>query len=162
MTQQSLQKFLYEPRPEKLLPLCMTNRKHLVHLIGDLPLGGAERVLHTLLEHADRDRFDFTVISLRPGGALAPAIESLGIPVISMNLCGSRSALSGFRRLVGWLRRNRPDGIATWLYHSNLIGSMAARLAGDIPVLWNIHHATLLPETIKWSTRLTAKVGGRV
>ena len=143
-------------------PLHMSNPKHLVHIIGDLPVGGAERVLYTLLEHADRHRFRFTVLSLRSGGALVPAIESLRVPVVSMDLCGSRSAIPGFRRLVAWLRRNQPDGIATWLYHANLIGSLAAQLAGCIPVLWNIHHATLLPETIKWSTRMTAKIGGRV
>jgi glycosyltransferase involved in cell wall biosynthesis len=139
----------------------MSERKHLAHLIGDLPVGGAERVLYSLLQNADRDCLRFTVISLRPGGALIPEIESLGIPVVSMDLCGGRSAVPGFRRLVRWLRCNRPDGIATWLYHANLIGSLAAQLAGNIPVLWNIHHATLLPETIKWATRVAARIGGR-
>jgi glycosyltransferase involved in cell wall biosynthesis len=61
------------------------------------------------------------------------------------------------RRVIRHLRRIRPDVIQTWMYHSDLIGALAARAAGNPPVAWGLHHSNLSPAFIKRSTLMTAR-----
>ena len=48
------------------------------------------------------------------------------------------------------------------MYHSDLIGALAARLAGNPPVAWGLHHSNLSPEFIKRSTLWTARTCARL
>src|SRR5690606_27501040 len=50
----------------------------------------------------------------------------------------------------------------TWMYHADLLGGIAARLAGGIPVLWAIHNTTLDPKGSKPLTRRIARWNGRL
>jgi glycosyltransferase involved in cell wall biosynthesis len=52
-------------------------------------------------------------------------------------------------RLAQWIRESKPDVIHTWMYHANLVGALAARLAGNVPVVWGIHHSVLDPRVDK-------------
>jgi glycosyltransferase involved in cell wall biosynthesis len=45
----------------------------------------------------------------------------------------------------------------TWMYHADLVGGLAARLAGNIPVAWGIRHSDLSSETSSRMTHLTVK-----
>ncbi|MBU1613022.1 glycosyltransferase, partial [Patescibacteria group bacterium] len=47
-----------------------------------------------------------------------------------------------FWRLIRIIKQARPDVIQTWMYHANLIGGLAGKLAG-VPVVWGIHHTSL-------------------
>jgi glycosyltransferase involved in cell wall biosynthesis len=38
------------------------------------------------------------------------------------------------------------------MYHANLVGALAARLAGNVPVVWGIHHSVLDPRVDKRRT----------
>ncbi len=60
----------------------------------------------------------------------------------------------GVIRLARWLRQDPPDLIQTWMYHADLIGGIAAKLAGGIPVAWNIRHSDLDAQGNKRSTLL--------
>jgi glycosyltransferase involved in cell wall biosynthesis len=57
-------------------------------------------------------------------------------------------------RLARWIRESKPDVIHTWMYHANLIGVLAARLAGNVPVVWAIHHNAHDPRVDKRRTML--------
>jgi glycosyltransferase involved in cell wall biosynthesis len=47
------------------------------------------------------------------------------------------------------------DLVQTWLYHADLIGGIAARLAG-LPVVWGVHHASVDAQ-MKTTTRLVVR-----
>jgi len=100
----------------------------ILHVITRLPIGGAERLLIGILQNLDKSIFKSTVCCIQDRGELADEVESLGHPVISLNMM--RKGGYDFR-VVSSLRRiiieNRIDIIHTHLYHANLYGRLAAR-----------------------------------
>jgi glycosyltransferase involved in cell wall biosynthesis len=122
-----------------------------VHIITGLNVGGAEKMLAKLLV-ALSGRFDAHVISLTNEGPIAAEIRRAGVKVYALNIAGARSALGGFFRLVRVLRSWDPDVVHTWMYHSDLIGGAAARVARVKAVAWNIRNGDLSSAT-KLTTR---------
>jgi glycosyltransferase involved in cell wall biosynthesis len=104
-----------------------------------LEVGGAQTMIRNLLSHIDHRIFAVQVVSLVELGPIAEHIEALGVPVKSIGMRRGVPNPLGLIRLFWWLRQNRPDVIHTWMYHADLLGGLAAKLAGDIPVIWNIH-----------------------
>ena len=113
------------------------------HLITGLNTGGAEMALFRLLQNMDRQRFDMQVVSMIPVGPVGEQIRALGIPVISLEMPAGRPSLRGLCQLVGLLKQFRPAILQTWLYHADLMGLMAAKLAGVPAVIWNIRSAEM-------------------
>lgn len=95
-------------------------------------------MLYKLLCSADRDRLESSVVSLTDGGQIADRIRALGIPVMSLGMRRGVPNPVGFLRLLLVLRRERPAVLQTWLYHSDLLGLIAGRLAGVPAIAWNI------------------------
>jgi glycosyltransferase involved in cell wall biosynthesis len=60
------------------------------------------------------------------------------------------------------LREDQPDLISTWMYHADLMGGVAARLAGGIPVVWGLRQSDLGREGNKRQTILIAKMCARL
>jgi glycosyltransferase involved in cell wall biosynthesis len=112
--------------------------KHIVHVITGLSIGGAETALYRLVTHAEGSRGTATVISLSDEGHYGPRLRAAGIAVHALGMRRGRFSLKLFLRLVRLLRAERPDVVQTWLYHSDLLGTLAARLAGLPRVAWNI------------------------
>jgi len=115
----------------------------ILHLITDLNTGGAEISLYRLLAHMDRDRFESQVVSLVPVGQVGEKIRDLGIPVRSLDLKAGRPTLYALFRLTGWLCRERPSILQTWLYHADLLGILAAKAGGVRRVAWNIRNSEM-------------------
>jgi glycosyltransferase involved in cell wall biosynthesis len=126
-------------------------------VITGLSTGGAEMMLLKVLERLNRQRFSPHVISLTTMGEISPRIASLGIPVEAMGMTSGFSSLLKFVRLVQHLRKLRPDVVHTWMYHADLLGGLAARLAGVPAVGWCIRHSNFLKEESKRSTLMVAK-----
>jgi glycosyltransferase involved in cell wall biosynthesis len=110
----------------------------IIHVITDLSAAGAQTMLAKLLSGMDRARFDNRVVSLSHDVTLGPRIEALGVPVHALGVRHSPQALVCLARLARMMRRERPDVVQTWLYHADLLGTVAARLAGVRHVAWNI------------------------
>jgi glycosyltransferase involved in cell wall biosynthesis len=125
---------------------------HIVHIITDLYTGGAEVMLARLLASLDRDQFEPGVIALTGWGPVGDALKAQGVPVRCLGLPPGRVTPAAFFKLAGWLRELCPDVIHTWMYHSDLVGGLAARLAGSSPVVWGIHNSTLDPQYSRRST----------
>lgn len=140
----------------------MTTKIALVHIITGLNTGGAEVMLYKLLSRLDRSRYKFLVISLTDRGVMADRIEALGIPVVACNMRPGRFTFIGFARLLGFIRRVRPQLVQTWLYHADLIGGVAARILDVRLVVWNIRHSNLDREKNKAHTLFVVRVNARL
>lgn len=133
-------------------------------VISGLGGGGAERMLLKLLTALDRSVFVPEVVSLTEHGTLTVdmcrQMNAIDVPV---HLLGMRHGVPdprGVVRLAGWLRQRRPHLVNTWMYHADLIGGVAAKLAGNIPVVWNLRHSNLDPafnkKTTLWAVKTCA------
>lgn len=109
-------------------------------------------MLARLLASLSRDEFRASVIALAGWGPVGDVLKTEGVPVRCLGLSPGRVTPAAFFRLAGWLRELRPDVVHTWMYHSDLVGGLAARLAGSPPVVWGIHNSTLDPQHSRRST----------
>jgi glycosyltransferase involved in cell wall biosynthesis len=128
-----------------------------MHIITDLSVGGAETMLYRLLCGMDTAHFENEVISLTDGGALSEKLRIARVPVRVLGMKRSIPNPFPMVRLLRWIRMSKPQVVQTWMYHPNLIGGLAARLAGDIPVVWGIHQGDLGPQLNKPLTIWTAR-----
>jgi glycosyltransferase involved in cell wall biosynthesis len=48
------------------------------------------------------------------------------------------------------------------MYHANLVGGLAARLAGSLPVVWGIHHNSVDPRFNRRRTLCVVRLGARL
>jgi glycosyltransferase involved in cell wall biosynthesis len=128
-----------------------------VHIITGLSVGGAENMLFKLVSRMDRSEFAPEVISLSGIGPIGEKMLQAGIPVRALNLRPNAPNPALLLLLAQWLRQSRPQVVQTWLHHADLLGGVATRLAGRIPLAWNIRHSNLDPATIK---RQTILIGG--
>ena len=114
-------------------------------------------MLYKLVSSMDRDKFKIQVVSLTDIGPIGKKIEDLGISVRALGMKRGTPDPRMLFKLTRWLKKDRPDIIQTWMYHSDLMGGLAARLAGRIPVVWGIRHSNLDPKGNKRTTIWTAK-----
>src|SRR5690606_587229 len=134
---------------------------HVVHIIGGLGQGGAEAVLYRLAT-APGQETRHTVVSLTDRGVFGPRLEQAGVPVIALGMARGPSALSGLAALYRALRRLKPDAVQTWMYHADLIGGVAARLAGIRAVSWGIRNSGANLGKGSRSARLSAWLCARI
>lgn len=136
------------------------DRLRITHVIGSLDVGGAERALCSLVANIDPALVEMKIVALISGGPLIDSVRRRGIEVETLSMRPGRPDPSAVVRLARRLRADRPDLVVTWMYHANLIGGLAAKLADRIPVVWNIRHTWLDPRRSKRSTRWIARAGG--
>jgi glycosyltransferase involved in cell wall biosynthesis len=101
----------------------------IVHIIGQLQVGGAEKLLYDLCRKIDKERFIVQVITTHGGGVFQKKFEQAGIPVINFEKSGKWD-FSVIDKMADYLRGERPDVVHTHLFAGDFWGGMAARRAG--------------------------------
>ncbi len=129
-----------------------------MHIITTLGPAGAEIMLSNIISGMDRTRFENEVVSLTGILDLAEKMREIGAGVRTLNMKTSAPNPLLVMRLAQWIRESKPDVIHTWMYHANLVGALAARLAGNVPVVWGIHHSALDPRIDKRRTMLVNRI----
>ncbi len=140
----------------------MSSPVRIMHVITGLEIGGAEQSLHQLLSVTDRNEFDPVVVSLTTAGRVAARIERLGVEVRALGLSRSLPNPWGILSLAGEIRRGRPEVIQTWMYHADLLGGVAAWLAGGVPVAWGIRHSDFDWKATSARTRYVVRACARL
>jgi glycosyltransferase involved in cell wall biosynthesis len=139
-----------------------------LHIITDLHAGGAELMLRRLIQtQASDSRFRHRVVSLRSLGSVGALIRESGVEVEALGMGGTGGAARGFLRLVRILREAKPDVVQTWMYHADLIGGAAARIAWQGPILWGVRVADIFPEmgvsrSLIWARWVSARLSGLI
>lgn len=127
-------------------------RKSILHIITGLHTGGAETMLLRLVERLRVD-FEQHVISLTPPGPVAEKITELGVPIASLRMSRGTPDPTATLRLAVMIRRIRPAVVQTWMYHADLVGGTASRLAGVRALAWGIHHSDLSSSALSHRTK---------
>jgi glycosyltransferase involved in cell wall biosynthesis len=112
-----------------------------LYLITATGVGGTEIALWQLLRRLDRSRWEPTVVSLKPPGAVAGRIRDLGIEVLSPGIGDETGALAAVelflaaRRLPRLLGGRQFDLIHSFLYRANFLARLAAPRLGRPPLI---------------------------
>ena len=122
----------------------------ILHIITGLGQGGAEASLYRLLRGVSVPQ-QHHVVSLTNEGIYADKLRDMGVQVSCLRMRSLVTGVAGFLRLLRLMRRLRPKLVQTWLYHADLVGGLASRLAG-IPVCWGVRHSNLDPAANKRTT----------
>ena len=134
----------------------------LVFIITGLSAGGAENMQLNLLERIDRTKFSCHVISLTDVGEIGLRMATLGIPVEALGMHRGMPDPIRFVQLICRLRQIKPDVVHTWLYHADLIGGLAARIARIPVVIWGVRSADFLRADTSLSTKVVVSLCTRV
>lgn len=101
-----------------------------MYLFMDLPVGGAEEHLLTVLRNIDTNSFCPTVCCIREKEQIGEEIEKLGIEVLSLKRMSKRidfRIVSDLRKII---RQRDIHLVHSHLYHANMYGRIAAFLSG--------------------------------
>ena len=134
----------------------------ILHVIIGLNVGGAELMLKRLVAlHIDNPDYHHSVVSLCDIGKIGQQLSELGIKVEAFGLRSIVQFPRVFFQLFRVIRSQRPDIVQTWMYHADLIGGLAARLAGCRKVIWGIRNTDLfssngISQTTCWIMKLCA------
>lgn len=112
---------------------------NILHVIVGLHVGGAEMMLKRLIEsrpHGAPQRH--AVVSLTDLGPVGQMLRDAGVEVQTLGMRSLADSPRVLWRLTKMIRQRRPDIVQTWMYHADLLGGLAARLAGAGKVVWGI------------------------
>ena len=126
----------------------------IVHIITDLKDGGAENLLYQICKNDYIN--NHKVISIKGHGKYFLLLKKMGIQVYCLNM-KFYSVLSFFY-LIRLLFNLKPDVVQTWLAHGDLLGGIAARLAGIRNIVWTILYSKLDATIEKKKTLLIIKL----
>ena len=127
-----------------------------IHVITGLNDGGAEAVLFRLCTHDAAHQH--VVISLSGEDKYGSLLRAGGVEVYTLDMRPGTPSPIALIKLIQLLRKHRPDIVQTWMYHADLLGGFAARMAGVKVIVWGIRHTTLEPGKSKKTTIWIAKL----
>ncbi len=136
-----------------------------LHIITGLGQGGAESVLFRLATYPEAN-VEHVVVSLTDEGIYGERLRAAGVAVHMLGMKRGRVSLRGFLALRALVAAERPDAVQTWMYHADLIGGLAARLAGVRAIAWGIRnsgeHLERSSRSARMVLRACALLSGRI
>lgn len=131
------------------------------HISNFATRGGAEMMLARVLNALPEE--EFVVVSLTGvSDDLKGLLTAGNVECIALGATGPLSMGRAARELAAILRDRRPEAVMAWMYHANLVASVAAKRARyDGPLVWNIRQSLDAPKALSRSARL-ALAGNRL
>lgn len=124
----------------------------ILHIISGLGVGGAETLLYRLAQVSQNARTEHLVISMSSVGIMGARLQTLGVEVRALGMGTGVPQPLLVRKLINWIVEYEPDVVQTWMYHADLVGGFAARIArrmlaskapsmGRFGLFWAIHQS---------------------
>ena len=110
----------------------------ILHIINSLKKGGAEGNLYRLCNsHKEKykNKIGITIITLLSNGYYEKQLKKKGIKIFSLNI-NKKNKIIDFIKTIKILRefikKKNPDIIQSWMYHADLVSTLALLLSGRI------------------------------
>lgn len=132
------------------------NKNTVIHIITSLQDGGAEGVLSRLCLYDKASTH--IVISLMDKGKYGPILEAANIEVHTLEIPRGKIRINSLIKLYKIIKSKKPALVQTWMYHSDLLGVLIAKIAGVKKIYWNIRNSDLDPSVSTLSTIWIVKV----
>ena len=117
----------------------LSTKPRVLHIVDSLEVGGMERLVHDLV--IDRGGDTTSVACLESLGSFGVALRRQGIRV---ELIGTKGGtIPTVYRLWRHLRRAQPDVLHCHSFFAFLNASLAARLSGQVPLVFTKHGASI-------------------
>lgn len=116
----------------------MNQKIKIIHIIGQLAFGGAEKLVLDLCRKIDREKFSVAVISIGQPGKLISEFDKAGVKVFSVEkkFKGDWRVLNKIKNI---LREENPQVVHTHLFGGDYWGGRAA-LVCHVPVIVSTKH----------------------
>jgi glycosyltransferase involved in cell wall biosynthesis len=135
--------------------------ERVLHLITELNVGGAERLLAELLPRFDRERVEAQVACLHGEGPLAAEIERRGVRVHALRSARKFSPWPVWR-LSRLLEQEKIGLLHTHLIQADILGFLAARIALTPLVVSTKHNVRYYEDRQRWLRPLARHVEQRI
>ena len=113
---------------------------NLLHIVNGFAIGGGELKLLELVKNLVEkraDKYNVTVCSVGQGGTLQPEFEKLGIKVLVIEK-KHKFDISQVWKVRKIIKEEKIDLVQTTLFYADVIGALAAKLAGvDAVISWD-------------------------
>jgi glycosyltransferase involved in cell wall biosynthesis len=104
-------------------------------------LGGAERQL-LLLCNELKSEYEVEIISLDAVGVLMRKYKEEW-PDLKIIDSAKNSNLLVLSKLRKQIKKNHPDIVITWLYKADILGGIATKSIGKIPIIWSARNSSI-------------------
>jgi glycosyltransferase involved in cell wall biosynthesis len=141
-----------------------TGPMRVAHLVDDLGIGGAERLVEVAARVLTPLGVELSVLSLHEAvrSPMVDALEALGVEIVWLPSQRKRSFLDSerLRRVRAALRAGDYDLVQTHLLYANVVGALAAHGAG-IPVVATLHQTARSERTFERERELVESLALR-
>ncbi len=105
----------------------------------------ANPLLYNSIKYSNREKFDYTVITLAPEGQLQEQLRQIGVASFSLNYTSKRKWLSTLYRLYRFFRKEKTGIVQVHGFTASPIGLWAAKLARVPVTIFSGHHSHEVP-----------------
>ena len=120
----------------------------ILHIINSLKKGGAEGNLYRLCKFHKKkykNNIDITIMTLIDNGFYETELKKMGINIFSLNMNRRNKFFDFIKKVLKlrkFIKKQNPDIIQSWMYHSNFITLFIPKKFYD-KLFWNIRHSEL-------------------
>ncbi len=115
------------------------NKIKVLHIVKWFYAGGAERILSSVLEHSDNNKFEHVIVSLSDQGERIEKIQdSLGIEYKAFNFERGKWNVKNYIKCFKFIKEKNPDIIKGWLPPGNIMAAFAGLIFRKT-VIWGLH-----------------------
>ena len=130
--------------------------KKIGHIITGLELGGAERALLSLMKGIKKQKKVSSkefIICLKDRAYFSKDLDRLKVKTYYLNM--KNDSINFFKqiKLIKILKKENPDLIQSWMYHSDLIGSIASFFLNK-KIFWTLHNFDISYKALGIQTRI--------